>query len=121
MFDVAFTTGGVILVVLVWLSVLHTTLVPTRSSRMAAWTARGCVLTGSIAVRALPPRYRKRVMDLCMPVSLFVMAAGWLAGLALGFALLVGAFGWTSGTLQVNGVVIALIGTALASAMLVAA
>src|SRR5262245_16127036 len=95
MFDVLFATGGAVLVILVWMSVLRTTIVPSRSSspRIARWTVRVSSAPTTTIARRLPSRPRNWLRDLAVPVSLFGMAAGWLAGLAVGFALLVLAFG----------------------------
>lgn len=88
-FDVIAAACGVVLLALVWLSVLRTTLIPRRfSSRMARWTVRGCAAVAISAARRLPPRAREWVMQFCAPVGLFVMAAGWLTGVLLGFGLL---------------------------------
>jgi hypothetical protein len=88
MSKVIFAAGGITLVVLVWLSVVRTTFIPGhRSSRAARWTARACAAVLSGAARRLPPRPRERLMELCAPVSLLLVPAEWLFGLALGFAL----------------------------------
>jgi hypothetical protein len=89
MLEIAIVTCGVVLLVLVWLSVLRTTLIPRRaSSRMARWSARICAAAGAALARRLPPRWREWVLELCAPVSLFLMAGGWLIGLAIGFTFL---------------------------------
>ena len=129
MFDMAFTTCGIVLVVLVWMSVLRTALIPGRSSsRMARWTSRACVLAGITLARRLPGRTQQWVMDLCVPVSLFVMAAGWLTGLALGFGLLVAVVSDAGPgpmvpfqVAELNGAVVAIAVTGAASVVLVAA
>jgi hypothetical protein len=129
MLDVVFATCGIVLVVIVWLSVLRTAVVPGRSSsRMARWSAKACATAGVAVARHAPARIRNWMLDLSVPVSLFVMAMSWLAGLAVGFVLLVEAFGTpaagASGPFQVpqmNGVAVVLTVAAAASAMLVAA
>lgn len=92
--DVVFTACGTTLVVLVWVSVLRTTLVPGPSpSRMARWTARVCAAVAIALARGLPARSHDVLLRFCTPVGLFAMAAGWLVGLAVGFVLLVAVFG----------------------------
>jgi hypothetical protein len=89
MFRIVVVTCGTLLLVVVWLSVLRTTLIPRRSSsRMARWTARACAAVGTAIARMMPPKSREWVLELCAPASLFLMAAGWMAGLAIGFGLL---------------------------------
>ncbi|HEV2780639.1 MAG TPA: hypothetical protein VGX25_14715 [Actinophytocola sp.] len=126
MLDLVIATCGFVVVVLVWMSVLRTTLIPRRSSsRMARWTARACATGGAALASRLPGRLRNWVLDLCVPVSLFVMAAGWLSALAVGFALLVVAVGgtWSGGSpvVDMNGAAVAVTVAAGASAVLVAA
>lgn len=97
MFHIAIATGGTVLVVVVWLSVLRTTLMPRGPAPwMARWTARSCVAVGTVVARRLPPRARERVLGLCVPVSLFLLAGGWLAGVLIGFALIAWAVGGTA-------------------------
>jgi hypothetical protein len=124
MFDVMFATCGIVLIILVWMSVLRTTIVPSRSApRIARWTVRACSAVTTAVASKLPPRIRNWLTELCVPVSLFVMASGWLIGLAAGFALLVLAFGG-GGTLlgpHPNGVTVWLVVAAAASTVLVAA
>jgi hypothetical protein len=94
MFEFVAATCGVVVLVLVWLSVLRTTLIPRRSSsRIARWTARACAAAGTAIARRLPERRREWVLELCAPLSLFVMATGWLVGVVVGFGLLAAAFG----------------------------
>lgn len=89
-----FTACGTVLVVLVLVSVLRTTLVPGPSpSRIARLTARVCAAAAITLARGLPARSHAALLQLCAPVGLFAMAAGWFAGLAVGFALLVAVFG----------------------------
>src|SRR5690348_3574296 len=93
MLEVAAAICGTLLLVLVWLSVLRTTLSPCRSaSRLARWTVRASAVLGAAVARRLPAGPGARIMELCAPVSLVAMAAGWMLGLALGFALLAVAF-----------------------------
>jgi hypothetical protein len=127
MFDATLVTCGIALVVLVWLSVLRTTLVACpSSSRMARWTVRVCAMAGLAVARRMPSRARAWVMDFCAPASLFVMAVCWLAGLAAGFALLLVEFGErrpgaSVPVIEMNGTAVALVTAAAASAVLVAA
>lgn len=96
MFDVVLATLGTALVVIVWMSVLRTTLVPRRSSsRIVRWTLRACSTASAALARRLPNRLGTWVMDLCGSVSLFAIAIGWMIGLAAGFGMLVIAFGDT--------------------------
>jgi hypothetical protein len=91
---VSAATCGVVLLVLVWLSVLRTTLIPRRtSSRIARWTAVGTAALVTRFAGRLPVRLRDAAMEFCAPVSLLVMVVGWLAGLTIGFGLLGLAFG----------------------------
>lgn len=88
MLDLAVAACGFAVILLVWMSVLRTTLIPRRSSsRIARWTARLCATAGLRLAGLLPAVPREWLKDLCVPVSLFVMAAGWLVGLALGFVM----------------------------------
>lgn len=85
---------GAAILVLVWGSVLRTTLIPRRSSsRMARWTVRGCAAIAIGLARRLPARTRDHLLDFSVPVGLFLMATGWLTGIALGFWLLAVAVG----------------------------
>lgn len=127
MFEATFATCGIVLVVLVWLSVLRTTLVARRSSsRMARWSMRACSAVGSALARRLPSAAGAWVMDFRAPVGLFVMAAGWLVGLGAGFALLLVAFGGSGPgesvlAIELNGAAVVLVTAAIASVVLVAA
>jgi hypothetical protein len=119
MLDMAFGICGIALIVLVWLSVVSTTLMPRRSApRAARWATLACVAVTTRLAHYLPERTRSWVTDLSVPVSLFLLAAGWLAGLAAGFGLLVVGFGtWP----EVTGVVVVFLVVAGASAVLVTA
>jgi hypothetical protein len=87
--NVIAATCGVALLALVWLSVLRTTLIPRRtSSRMARWTVRACAAVAIAVATRLPVRAREGMLQFCAPVSLFVMAAGWLLGVLVAFGLL---------------------------------
>jgi hypothetical protein len=127
MFDVTLVTCGIVLVVVVWLSVLRTTLVVRPlSSRMARWTVRVCSVVGTALARRMPSRARAWVMGFCTPVSLFTMAASWLIGLAVGFALLLVALGERRPgasflAIEMNGTAVALVIAATTSVVLVAA
>ncbi len=113
MFTVMTTIGGIVLVVLVWLSVLRTTVVPSRSSsRMARWTMWVTAGTCVAIARRLPSRRHERVMGLCAPLGLSAMVVGWLAGLTAGFALV---------AVATDGVAAVLVATATVSAGLVIA
>jgi hypothetical protein len=119
MVEVVAATCGFVVLLVVWLSVLRTTLIPRRSSsRMARWTARGCAAVGTACARRLPARWREGVLELCAPASLFAMAAGWLFGIALGFVLLAVAFG-ISAALLVAGMLSAVLVAAAFAAYLV--
>lgn len=106
MLEFATATGGITVVVLVWSSVLRTTVIPRRtSSRTARWAARATgVLFAAVAAR-LPGTPRQWVMELCGPAGFLVMAAGWLVALAAGFALLAIAVGGFPTALAVTGAV----------------
>jgi hypothetical protein len=127
MFELTLLTCGIAVVVLVWLSVVRTTLVARpSSSRMARWTVRMCAVVATAVARRMPARARAWVMDFCAPVSLFVMVVGWLAGLAVGFGLLLVALGEprqdaSSFGFAMNGAAVALVIAATTSAVLVAA
>jgi len=124
MLDVVLATFGIALVVIVWMSVLRTTLVPGRSpSRIARWTLRACSTASTALARRLPNRLGTWVMDLCGSVSLFAIAMSWMVGLAAGFGMLVIAFGDTEpgAPFVMNNDAVALVVAAGASAMLVAA
>lgn len=127
MFDATLVTCGVALVVLVWLSVVRTTLLARpSSSRMARWTVRVCSVVATAFARRMPSRARTWVMDFCAPVSLFVMAVGWLIGLAVGFALLLVALGEPRPgapflAFEMNGAAVVLVIAATTSVLLVAA
>jgi hypothetical protein len=96
MVDLVLATFGIALVVMVWLSVLRTTLVPRRSlSRIARWTLRACSTASAALARRLPNRLGTWVMDLCGSVSLVATAMCWMIGLAVGFGMLLIAFGDT--------------------------
>lgn len=85
---------GVVVLVVVWLSVLRTVLIPRRtSSRMARWTVRLAAAAGTAIAKRLPRRACEAVMDFCAPVSLMLMMIGWLLGLGTGFVLLAAAAG----------------------------
>ena len=126
MFDLVLAVLGVALVLVVWMSVLRTTLVPRRSSsRMARWTLRACTATSAALARRLPRRMSTWVMDVCGSVSLFAIAIGWLVGLAVGFGMLVIAFRDTapgpSLSVEMNNAAVTVVVAAAASAVLVAA
>jgi hypothetical protein len=126
MFDVVLATIGIALVVIVWMSVLRTTLIPRRSSsRIARWTLRACSTASAALARRLPNRLGTWVMDVCGSVSLFAIAMGWMIGLAVGFGMLVIAFGDTkpgaSFVIEMNNDAVAIVVAAAASAVLVAA
>jgi len=71
-------------------SLARTVVVPRdRSSRLM----RAALRTALTGARSLPPprlsrSQRPALLDLVLPISLFVTLAGWLAGLAAGFVLL---------------------------------
>jgi hypothetical protein len=78
--------------------------------------------------RRLPAGPRAWLKDLCVPVSLFVMAAGWLAGHVLGFVLVMLAFdearlepAFPFVELEMSGAVVTMAVVAGASAVIVAA
>lgn len=129
MLDLAVAACGIAVILLVWMSVLRTTLIPRRfSSRMARWTARICATAGLRLARVLPARPREWLKDLCVPVSLFAMAAGWLIGLAVGFLMVMLALDEArlSATfpfveIEMSGAVVAMAVVAGASAAIVAA
>lgn len=126
MFDLVLAVLGAALVLVVWMSVLRTTLVPRRSSsRMARWTLRACTATSATLARRLPRGMSTWAMDVCGSVSLFAIAAGWLLGLAAGFGMLVVAFGDTAPgspfSVEMNAGAVAMVVAAAASAVLVAA
>lgn len=79
---------GAALVLTVWSSVLRTVMTPQgRSSRMALRTLRVVATGGYLVARHLPGRWRERVLEMCGPAALFLMAAGWLATSFTGFGL----------------------------------
>lgn len=126
MFDVVFAILGIALVVIVWMSVLRTTLVPRRSSsRIARWTLRACSAASTALAPRLPRRLGTWLMDFCGSVSLFAIAVSWMIGLAAGFGLLVIAVGDTepgaSFVVEMNGAALVMVVAASASAVLVAA
>jgi hypothetical protein len=80
---------GVVLVLVTWLSVVRTVLIPRRCSSLLMRTlVRSTQWTGSAATRRLPPRLGERVLDLCAPLALFLAAWWWLAATLAGFALM---------------------------------
>ncbi|PRX97104.1 hypothetical protein [Allonocardiopsis opalescens] len=90
-------TAGGLLVFITWLSVLRTVFIPReRSSGAARWTLKvvsSAALRTARALRTLgtvPGKAAERVLETYSPLVLMVMAAGWLLGTGLGFALL----GW---------------------------
>jgi hypothetical protein len=85
----ALTIIGVAVLVIVWLSVLRTVLVPRQAPpRAARWSARGVAVTMIAIGRRLPERFQETFLTLCGPLCQFAMLLGWLAGLALGFTML---------------------------------
>lgn len=110
MLEFATATGGITVVVLVWSSVLRTTVTPRRSSsRMARWTTRATAVVFTAVAARLPGTPRQWVMELCAPAGFLVMAIGWLAALAAGFALLAVAIGGFPAALVVTGAVSAVL------------
>ena len=84
---VAIAAGA--LVSVVWLSVLRTVFTPRRRTTMAARGTTHVVATVLLTVaRRLPGQARERLLDLCTPAALFVMAVCWLVAAELGFAML---------------------------------
>lgn len=127
-FELTTATCGTVILVLVWLSVLRTTLIPRgSSSRMARWTTRACAAVAIAIARRLPAKSRERVMEFCAPTALFLMVAAWLTGLAIGFGLLAAAVDRTAGsgvlarftTPDLSGPAGALVVVAVMSALLV--
>jgi hypothetical protein len=71
------------------LSVLRTVFIPRQRSSL---TARSVVwvitASGRRIALVMPPRARERLLDLCAPLALVVMAACWLIGMLAGFMLM---------------------------------
>lgn len=110
MLELATATGGITVVVLVWSSVLRTTMIPRRSSsRTARWAARSTAVVFAAVATRLPGASRQWLMELCAPVGFLVMGTGWLAALAAGFALLAVAAGGFPTALTVTGAVSAVL------------
>jgi hypothetical protein len=88
MVEATAVTCGVIVLVVVWMSAFRTILIPRRSSsRMARWTVRACAAAAFAAAHRLPVRARGAMLEFNTAAAMFLMVLGWLAGLALGFAL----------------------------------
>ncbi|MEV4050286.1 hypothetical protein AB0J55_03770 [Amycolatopsis sp. NPDC049688] len=82
--------AGVVLLGLTWLSVLRTVFAPRqRSGRLMRLAVRAVGGGGAALARWLPPGGRERVLDLCAPLALMLVGAGWMAATFLGAALLV--------------------------------
>ncbi|MFC6093546.1 hypothetical protein [Saccharothrix lopnurensis] len=77
-----------------WLSVLRTVFTPRRTSTVAArWSVRVVAVAVFALARRTPRRLRERVLDTCMPVSVFLMLWVWLASQVAGFGLVAVAVG----------------------------
>jgi hypothetical protein len=85
---------GAVAVVAGWLSVLRTVFTPRRSSTLVArWSVRVVAAVVFAVARRVPRRPRERVLDTCMPLSVFLMLWVWLALQVVGFGLVAVAFG----------------------------
>lgn len=101
--DALVAAFGAALVVVVWLSVLRTVLIPGEtSSRLARWSARAMAAACLTVARGLPRPAARKVLDFCAPLSLFVVAGLWLAGQLVGFALIGAALAPGSGPLLLS-------------------
>ncbi|MBO2448771.1 hypothetical protein J4573_16835 [Actinomadura barringtoniae] len=84
-----FAVIGVAVVVTTWLSVLRTVFTPRFRSSLVA--RKGLALTSLVfltVARGFSGPRRERLLDLCAPVTLFLMAAFWLASAEAGFVIL---------------------------------
>jgi len=80
---------GVLLILPSWLSVMRTVITPCENSSLAAhWTVRVVAATVRIPARRVHSGLRERLLDLCAPVSLFLLGCVWVVSALLGFALL---------------------------------
>ncbi|MFD7656539.1 hypothetical protein ACFV4N_21420 [Actinosynnema sp. NPDC059797] len=77
-----------------WLSVLRTVFTPRRTSTAAArWSVRVVAATVFTIARRAPRGLRERVLDTCMPLSVFLMLWSWLVLQVVGFVLVAIAIG----------------------------
>lgn len=80
---------GALLVLATWMSVMRTVFVPReKTSRAARWTTALVAGATLVTARELRGRSRERVLNLCMPVIVVIMASIWFIAATAGFALL---------------------------------